>query len=45
SLKKGGILYLVANRQLPYEHVLQAELQSCLKLIEADGFKVIQGIR
>ncbi|OIO74016.1 MAG: hypothetical protein AUJ57_03105 [Zetaproteobacteria bacterium CG1_02_53_45] len=45
SLKKGGTLYLVANRQLPYEHVLQAELHTCRKLTEANGFKVMQGIR
>jgi len=45
SLRQGGTLYLVANRKLPYERLLQSELQQCRTLIEADGFKVIQGIR
>ncbi|GAV20989.1 16S rRNA (guanine1207-N2)-methyltransferase [Mariprofundus micogutta] len=45
SLKKGGTIYLVANRQLPYEHVLESELHEGQKLIEANGFKVIKGIR
>ncbi len=45
SLKKGGTLFLVANRQLPYEHVLQSELHHCQTLIQANGFKVIKGIR
>jgi len=45
SLRKGGQIYLVANRKLPYERLLQSELQQCRTLIEAEGFKVIQGIR
>jgi len=45
SLKKGGILYLVANRKLPYEKILQAELHGCQTLIEGNGFKVLQGKR
>ena len=45
SLKRGGVLYLVANRKLPYERLLQSALHQCQTLIEADGFKVIQGIR
>ncbi|MFQ5519100.1 MAG: methyltransferase [Mariprofundus sp.] len=43
SLKKGGSLYLVANRKLPYEHLLQAGLQNCQTLIEKNGFKVFRG--
>jgi len=45
SLKQGGILYMVANRKLPYERLLQSELQQCRTLIETGGFKIIQGIR
>lgn len=45
SLRQGGMLYLVANRKLPYERLLQSELRQCQTLIEADGFKVMQGIR
>jgi len=45
SLKQGGSLYMVANRKLPYERLLQSELNDCRTMIEADGFKVIQGIR
>jgi len=45
SLRRGGILYLVANRKLPYEGLLQTELKQCRALIEADGFKVITGTR
>jgi len=44
-LKRGGTLYLVANRQLPYEHVLRSALQPCHSRVEADGFKVITGVR
>jgi 16S rRNA (guanine1207-N2)-methyltransferase len=45
SLKNGGRLYLVANRKLPYEHILNAELKHIRILSEANGFKVIRGIR
>jgi len=45
SLKKGGHLYLVANRKLPYEHLIRSELRQCQILTEADGFKVIKGVR
>ncbi|WP_198507097.1 class I SAM-dependent methyltransferase [Mariprofundus aestuarium] len=45
ALKPGGLLYLVANRKLPYEAVLQSGLKTSQTLIEAEGFKVIRGIR
>jgi len=45
SLKKGGILYLVANRKLPYEQTVQSELHHSHTLIETNGFKVMQGKR
>jgi 16S rRNA (guanine1207-N2)-methyltransferase len=43
SLKRGGKLYLVANRKLPYEQILRSELRSIQILAESDGFKIIQG--
>jgi len=45
SLKKHGALYVVANRKLPYEALMKAELRQCHTLIEADGFKIIKGVR
>ncbi|NWF36013.1 methyltransferase [Mariprofundus sp. KV] len=45
ALKPGGEIYLVANRKLPYESVLQTGLKSVQTLIEAEGFKVIRGVR
>jgi len=45
SLKRGGTLYVVANRKLAYENLMRDELKHCQTLIEADGFKVIQGVR
>jgi 16S rRNA (guanine1207-N2)-methyltransferase len=45
SLKRGGKLYLVANRKLPYEQILNSELRRVQILAESDGFKVMQGTR
>ena len=45
SLRRGGTLYLVANRKLPYEQILNKELRRVQILTEADGFKVMQGTR
>jgi len=44
-LRRGGVLYLVANRKLPYERLIQSEMRQCHSLIEANGFKVIKGIK
>ncbi len=43
ALTHGGELYLVANRQLPYESVLKAHLREVELLAAGDGFKVIRG--
>ena len=40
-LKPGGTLYMVANRQLPYEATLQAGFRSVSELASEGGFKVI----
>lgn len=43
ALTHGGELYLVANRQLPYEHILKEHLREVQCLAAQDGFKVIRG--
>lgn len=42
ALKPGGRFWLVANRHLPYEAVLQSEFAVVEKRADADGFKVIE---
>lgn len=41
ALKKGGRLYLVANRHLPYERTLQDLFSSFTLLTDRQGFKVV----
>jgi len=43
ALTHGGVLYLVANRQLPYEKILDTHLREVECLVARDGFKVIRG--
>lgn len=45
SLKRGGKLYMVANRKLPYETVLDRMLMSHRTVVQADGFKVIEATK
>lgn len=45
SLKPGGRLFLVANRHLPYEAVLNASFGQVRIVGERDGFKVIEAIK
>lgn len=47
ALLPDGRLYLVANRHLPYEAVLQARFRAVRALIVQEGFKVIEatGVR
>ena len=45
SLKPGGRLYLVANRHLPYEAVLNSSFGEVRVLGDHDGFKVIEAIK
>lgn len=45
SLKKGGVLYMVANAHLPYENLLESLFSDVQKLVEGQGFKVFRGIR
>ncbi len=45
SLKRGGVVYVVANRKLPYEALMRCKLTQCQSIIEANGFKIIKGVR
>lgn len=45
ALKKGGSLWLVANRHLPYEHTLAEYFTSFRKVAETGEFKVIEAVR
>jgi len=45
ALQPGGRLFLVANRHLPYEAVLDASFGSVRTLAQRDGFKVIEATR
>ena len=44
-LKKGGTLYLVANRHLPYEKILEAHFSVIHPMADRDGYKVIAATR
>ena len=43
ALTHGGELFLVANRQLPYEHILDTHLRTFECVAVGDGFKIIRG--
>lgn len=45
SLRPGGDLYLVANKFLAYEDILDRHFKSKNRLVEKDGFKVIHAQR
>ncbi len=45
SLKRGGYLYLVANRKLPYEAVLDRMLMRHRTVVQEQGFKVIEATK
>jgi 16S rRNA (guanine1207-N2)-methyltransferase len=45
ALKPGGVLYLVANKFLAYEDILDRHFKTKNRLIEKDGFKVIHAQR
>jgi len=45
SLKRGCKLYMVANRKLPYEAVLDRMLMGHQTVTQADGFKVIEATK
>ena len=45
ALRKGGRLYLVANRHLPYEAALASGFGRVRVLAQQDGFKVVEAVR
>ena len=45
TLRQGGHLLMVANKNLPYERTLEAQFRSFEKLAERDGFKVFEARR
>ena len=45
ALNPGGQLWLVANRHLPYEAVLDARFGRVRTVAQAHGFKVVEGVR
>ena len=45
ALQPGGRLWLVANRQLPYEAALGAGFGSVREVVARDGFKVVEAVR
>lgn len=45
SLRKNGVLMMVANVHLPYEEVLNQSFSSVAKITEEQGFKVFQAIK
>ncbi len=45
SLKPGGHLYLVANKFLAYEDILDRHFKAKSRIVEKDGFKVIHAQR
>jgi len=45
ALRPGGALWLVANRQLPYERVLRAGCAESRCVVQREGFKVLYGRR
>lgn len=45
ALRKGGVLYMVANRQLPYEPVLKKMFSSFSPVAKEKGFKIMRAVR
>ena len=45
ALKPGGRLWMVANRHLPYESVLDARFGSARIVTQASGFKIIEAVK
>ena len=45
ALKPGGRLWLVANRHLPYEAVLDASFGGTRLVAQRDGFRVVEAVK
>ncbi|MDR3162941.1 MAG: methyltransferase [Helicobacteraceae bacterium] len=44
-LKKDGVFYVVANRELPYEKIVRTLFNRQITMVEKDGYKVFKAIR
>ena len=44
-LKKGGVLWLVANKHLPYEKILNERFRLVSRLVDEKGFKIIKALK
>ena len=44
-LKPGGVLWVVANRHLPYENEINAVFKRMKPVADADGYKVLEAVR
>jgi len=45
ALRRGGVLWMVANAQLPYEETLGHDFTSVKSCFEGQGFKVIRAVK
>ena len=45
ALKKSGVCWIVANRHLPYEDVLDQHFKSWRNVSDEQGYKVIEAIK
>ena len=45
ALRTGGSLWLVANRHLPYESVLDESFGKVTMVKQAGGFKIVSAVR
>ncbi len=45
SLRRGGVLWMVANAHLPYENILGEVFDQSEKLYEGSGFKVFKAVK
>jgi 16S rRNA (guanine1207-N2)-methyltransferase len=45
ALKSGGKLWMVANKHLPYEEVLETAFSSVQRVADEGGFKVLTGVK
>jgi 16S rRNA (guanine1207-N2)-methyltransferase len=45
ALRPGGVLWLVANRHLPYEAVLKSLFKRVTLKIEANGYKIYEAVK
>ncbi|SJZ48268.1 class I SAM-dependent methyltransferase [Consotaella salsifontis] len=45
SLRKGGVLWLTANRHLPYEAVLKEAFRNVRSVAEENGYKIFEAVK